>query len=35
MKRIMMAGTVVLAVATTALALSDEGRRRFSELLNG
>jgi hypothetical protein len=35
MKRIMMAGTVVLAVSTTALAFSDEGGRRFREFLNG
>ena len=35
MKRIMIATTAVLAVATTALAFSDEGGRRFREILNG
>ena len=35
MKRIMIAATAVLAVATTALAFTDEGGRRFSEFLNG
>ena len=35
MKRIMIAATAVLAVATTALAFSDEGGRRFREFLNG
>ena len=35
MKRIFIAATAVLAVATTALAFSDQGGRRFSEFLNG
>ena len=35
MKRIMIAAMAVLAVATTALAFSDEGHTRFSEFLNG
>jgi hypothetical protein len=35
MKRIMIAATAILAVATTALAFSDEGSRRFREFLNG
>ena len=35
MKRIMIAATAVLAVATTALAFSDQGGRKFSEFLSG
>ena len=35
MKRITIAATAVLAVATTALALSAQGRHQFSEFLNG
>ena len=35
MKRFTIAATAVLAVATTALALSAQGRHEFSELLNG
>jgi len=35
MKRIMIAATAVLAVATTALAFNDQGGRRFREFLNG
>jgi cystathionine beta-lyase family protein involved in aluminum resistance len=35
MKRIMIAATAVLAVATTALAFSAQGRQQFSELLSG
>lgn len=35
MKRIMFAATAVLAVGTTALAFSDEGGRKFRELLSG
>ena len=35
MKRIMLAATAVMAVATTALAFNDEGGRLFREFLNG
>ena len=35
MKRIMIAATAVVAVATTALALSAQGKYQFSELLSG
>jgi hypothetical protein len=35
MKRIIIAATAVLAVATSALAFSDQGGRRFREFLNG
>ena len=35
MKRVMIGAAVVLAVASSGLAFSDSGGRRFSELLNG
>ena len=35
MKRLTIAATAILAVATTAFAFSDEGGRQFRELLNG
>jgi hypothetical protein len=35
MKRIMIAATAFLAVATTALAFNDQGSRRFREFLSG
>ena len=35
MKRIMIAAMAVLTVATTALAFTEEGNKRFRELLNG
>ena len=35
MKRLTIAATAILAIATTALAFSDEGGRVFREFLNG